>query len=133
MPRTHGIIQLGQHQLDQAFVSSTTTSVHQERPSHHPHLSLRLRPASSAFSKKKIEKGATPTARRCGISGNDDEDLDLDGNILNTPAWCDRPDTPVAGTRPKHTRSGAASGSKESNLTSLYAFVPCCAGGSSIL
>ena len=95
-------------------------------------------PCSFRVFEKNIEKGATPAgatpaARRCGISGNDEEDRDLDGYMLNTPAWGDGPDTPVAGTRPKHTRSGAASGSKESNLTSLYAFVPCCAGGSSML
>ena len=91
----------------------SSTSSGTTAPSSAP-LSTPSPPAPSAFSKRKVEEG-TPAARRYGLSGHE-EDGDGDGDLLNTPAWGDGPDTPVAGTRPKRTRSGA-SGSKGSNLT----------------
>ena len=89
--------------------SSGTTA-----PSSAP-LSTPSPPTTSAFSKRKSDE-STPAGRRYGLSGHEEDE---DGDLLNTPgekAWGDGPDTPMAGTRPKRTRSGA-SGAKGSNLT----------------
>jgi hypothetical protein len=82
-------------------------------------------PRVSSYIRKKLEEGATPVARKLGVSGTDnlpDDDGETDGDILNSMTrekkWDDEFGTPSS-ARPKRSRQSTGNGNARSNNLTL--------------